>query len=291
MIHSEMSGAEEAEKIKQSVEDSSFSAFVIGGSILAGAIIISASLIYSFGLLAKNLTGTNLVAGTQVVAGAQPTNGQQAAAVPSAPINVKLTANTPFLGSASAKVTVVEYADYRCPFCERVYTNVIPELKTKYINTGKIKFVYQDFAFLGPDSNTAAEASHCAVDQNKFWQFHDYLFDNQGSESGDWASASHQKEFAQKLGLNTTQFNQCLDGGKYKKEVLDETAAGRSYGVTGTPSFVIVRSADTSIDLGYIQAQLQQQKNVITLPNGNIFLVGAQPASAFIAAIDSALSK
>jgi len=157
----------------------------------------------------------------------------------------------------------VEYADYECPFCEKFFTQVFPDLKSKYIDTGKIKWVYQDFAFLGPDSNTAAEASHCAADQNKFWQYHDYLFSHQGAEGSGWATADHQKQFAQAVGLNTSQFNGCLDSGKYKQEVLDETAAGRNYGVSGTPTVFV---------------------------NGTP-VVGAQPVTAFEQAIDAALNK
>ena len=102
---------------------------------------------------------------------------------------------------------MVEYADYQCPYCEKFFNNVWPDLKAKYVDTGEIKFIYQDFAFLGPDSNTAAEASHCAADQNKFWQYHDYLFIIRVSEGTAGPRADHQKEFAKALGLNTAQFN------------------------------------------------------------------------------------
>lgn len=243
-------------------KDFDFVVYVIGGAMLAGAILISASLIYSVKLFEKHLDGLTALAGSQNTA-AQAQAAAQPAAAPKGPVNIKLAPSTPYLGSGSAKVTVVEYADYRCPFCERWFQTVMPDLKTKYIDTGKIKFVYRDFAFLGPDSNTAAEASHCALDQNKFWQYHDYLFQHQGSESGDWASAAHQKEFAKALGLNTAQFNQCLDSGKYKQEVLDETSSGRGYGVSGTPTVFINGAA----------------------------IVGAQPAASFASAIDAALKK
>ena len=188
---------------------------------------------------------------------------QQPTTAPGTPVKITLKPNTPFLGSANAKVTVVEFADYECPFCEEWYKTVWPDIKAKYIDTGKIKFYYQDFAFLGPDSNTASEAAHCAADQNKFWQYHDYLFTNQGAEGSGWATADHQKQFAQAVGLNTATFNSCLDGGKYKQEVLDETAAGRSYGVSGTPTIFI---------------------------NGSP-IVGAQPAASFEQAIETALKQ
>src|SRR6185369_8743996 len=82
---------------------------------------------------------------------AAPSGGSGAPSAPAAPVNITLKSDTPFLGSGDAKVTVVEYADYQCPFCEQFYKNVWPDLKSKYVDTGKVKFVYQDFAFLGPD--------------------------------------------------------------------------------------------------------------------------------------------
>jgi protein-disulfide isomerase len=219
-------------------------------SILIGAILISLSICWSSGKI--SLSGSDSAAvkigDTPKIAG-------------SGKVVLSLNPNTPYLGKGQAKVTVVEYADYRCPFCEKFYTDVFSQLKSKYIDNGEIKFMYQDFAFLGPDSNTAAEATHCAADQNMFWQYHDYLFTHQGSESSDWASSINQKKFAQTLGLNTSQFNQCLDSGKYKQEVLNETDAGKKYGVTGTPSVFV---------------------------NGQI-LVGAQPLVSFEQAIDAAL--
>ena len=125
-------------------------------------------------------------------------------AVPQLPHRVQLGAQLGLglgVGSASAPVTVVEYADYHCPYCERFFTDAFPDIKAKYIDTGKVKFYYQDFPFLAPDSTTAAEAAQCANDQGDFWQYHDYLFNHQGGEdSGDFA-LSDQQGFAQTLGL------------------------------------------------------------------------------------------
>ena len=238
-------------------------AWIIGLSIIVGSLIVAAGFFVTFRLAFKDLGGAVISQNSPAAPSAPTGAAAQPAAAPTAPVNITLKSSTPYLGNANAKVTVVEYADYECPFCEQWFKTVWPDLKTKYVDTGKIKFVYQDFAFLGPDSNTAAEASHCAADQNMFWQYHDYLFANQGAEGSGWATATHQKQFAQSVGLNVSQFNSCLDGGKYKQEVLDETAAGKSYGVTGTPSIFI---------------------------NGSI-IVGAQPATAFEQAIDAALAK
>ncbi len=240
--------------------------WILAGSFLLGAVLISASLFYNFNLLFKHLNlGFAQLASSQqaqsaaVPSAVTPPSAPQAAAA--GPVNITLAPNTPYLGNDKAKVTVVEFADYQCPFCEEFYKTVWPELKAKYVDTGKIKFVYQDFAFLGADSTTAAEAAHCAEDQGKFWQYHDYLFNNQQEENTGWATAVHQKQFAATLGLNTTQFDQCLDSGKYAAEVAKETAAGKSYGVSGTPSVFV---------------------------NGQI-IVGAEPVTTFEQAIDAAL--
>jgi protein-disulfide isomerase len=171
--------------------------------------------------------------------------------------------NTPFLGSTSAPVTVVEYADYHCPFCEQFYTGAFPDIKAKYIDTGKVKFYYQDFPFLAPDSTTAAEATQCANDQGDFWQYHDYLFNHQGGESSGDFAAVDQKKFAKALGLNVVTFASCLDSGKYADFVTQEKSNGTNVGVQSTPTVFI---------------------------NGKMIL-GALPAATFDAAIDKALGQ
>ncbi len=243
--------------------DLSFAAYIIGAAVLVGAILVTISMFVNTNRILQHIdSGSGVAAGTQTAPAAPSAAGTQPSTAPTGPVNITLKPNTPFLGSGSAKVTVVEYADYQCPFCERWYTSTWPDLKAKYVDTGKIKFVYQDFAFLGPDSNTLAEGSHCAADQNKFWQYHDYIFSHQQQENTGWATQDKVEALAQNIsGLNSSQFNQCLNSGKYKQEVLDETAAGRQYGVTGTPTVFV---------------------------NGTA-IVGAQPATAFEQAIDAAL--
>jgi protein-disulfide isomerase len=147
--------------------------------------------------------------------------------------------NGSYLGNPNATVTVIQYGDYQCPYCEAFFQNTWPQLKAEYVDTGKIRFSFQDYAFLGPDSTTAAMAAHCAGDQYRFWQYHDYLYLHQGGENSGWASVANQKQFAAQLGLNTDQFDQCLDSGKYLQEVQTEIATGRSQGVTAVPTFFV----------------------------------------------------
>lgn len=199
--------------------------------------------------------------------GALPnTAGQQAAAGQQQPPPAKKFDNStgpyPVLGNKNAKVTVVEFADFQCPFCEKLFTDVYPSLKKDFIDTGKIKFAFRDYAFLGQESTFAAEAARCANDQGKFWDFHDYLYTHQGSENSGTFAKDKLETIASTIGLDTQSFNQCLESDKYAKGVAEETKAGQDFGVSGTPG---------------------------TFVNGNL-IIGAQPYSAFQTAINQALA-
>jgi protein-disulfide isomerase len=113
------------------------------------------------------------------------------------------------------------------------------QVEENYVNTGKVRFGYFQFPFLGDESHTAAQASECASDQGKFWEYHDYLFSHQNGENQGAFSADNLKKFAQEMGLDTQAFNQCLDSGKYKDVVDAQAQFARQLGVQSTPSFLI----------------------------------------------------
>jgi protein-disulfide isomerase/plastocyanin len=165
----------------------------------------------------------------------------------------------PSKGSANAPVTIIEFSDFQCPFCERFYTDTLPQLEEKYIKTGKVKLVYRDFPLenIHPEARPAAHAAESADEQGKFWEFHDKLFENQAS-----LGASNYKKWAEELGLDMKKFNDCVDTEKYAGEVSKDLADGSAVGVSGTPAFFV---------------------------NGKL-LSGAQPFSAFQAAIEAELA-
>ncbi len=200
--------------------------------------------------------------------------GTPAAAVPSAAapagapaapttVNVAVLDTDPVKGDPNAKLTVVEFADYQCPFCEQFFTNTAPQLLKDYVDTGKVKFVYKDLAFLGQESTWAANAALCAKEQNKFWEYHDYLFGHQGQENSGAFSQDKLKGFAATLGLNTTQFNSCLDSQKYNAQVTANQTEASKNSFNSTPSFAI----------------------------GSTPIIGAQPYAQIKAAIDAELAK
>src|SRR3989338_7721986 len=180
---------------------------------------------------------------------------------PAQPSAVQVSADDDVVkGDPNAPVEIIEFSDFQCPFCSRFYSDTLPQIQKEYIDTGKVKLIYRDFPLssIHPQATPAAEAAECAKEQGKFWEFHDKLFENQAS-----LSTASYKQWAQELGLNTQQFNDCVDKRKYQSEVTKDYQDGQAAGVTGTPSFFV---------------------------NG-INIRGAQPFSAFKTIIDQELAK
>jgi protein-disulfide isomerase len=143
--------------------------------------------------------------------------------------------NDPFMGDASAPITLVEFSDYECTFCGRFAKSVLPKLKTEYINSGKVKYVFRDFPLnIHKEAHKAAEAAQCAGDQGKYWEMHNTLFANQHD-----LTIEKLKGHAEKLTLDMKLFNTCLDGGKYTDEVQKDLKAGQKTGMKSVPSFII----------------------------------------------------
>ena len=141
----------------------------------------------------------------------------------------------PVKGSKDAPVTIVEFSDFQCPFCEKFFTQTLPLIEKNYIETGKVKLVYRDFPLkFHQYAQKAAEAAECGEEQGKFWEFHNKIYENQ-----DTMNDESFRQYAKDLGLDMTEFNKCLDSGQMADEVSIDSKDGRSYGVTGTPTFFI----------------------------------------------------
>lgn len=220
-------------------------------SILTAGVMISGSLLYTNGFGAK--------------LGAQINDGQPAQAGAGAKVDVSAD-DDPVLGNKNAKVTIIEFSDYQCPFCRSFWRDTLGQIKKEYIDTGKAKFIYRDYPLsFHPMAHVSAEAAECAEDQGKYWEMHDKIFGEEeklGQGTVTYA-VSDLKKWASAIGLNANQFNQCLDSGKHKAEVDKDFADGTAAGVSGTPSLFI---------------------------NGRL-VVGAQPFASFKAIIDEELKK
>jgi protein-disulfide isomerase len=148
-------------------------------------------------------------------------------------IDVNVSDSDHIRGNKDAKITLVEFSDFQCPFCARFH-NTMKQVMEKYPND--VRWVYKHFPLdsLHPYARKAAEAAECAGEQGKFWEYADKLFENQRNINTTYFSTA-----AKELGLNTTQFESCLSSGKYASKVNNDYSQGRQAGVTGTPGSVM----------------------------------------------------
>lgn len=146
---------------------------------------------------------------------------------------------SPLKGDINAQVTIVEFSDYQCPFCERFYKETLPLIEQNYIKTGKARLFYKDFPLssIHPEAQKAAEAARCVREQKGdegYFKMHNKLFDNQQS-----LSLANYRKWAIELGVSAGKFDECLSQGKFAPAVLDDFNYGNQLGVSGTPAFFI----------------------------------------------------
>lgn len=221
-------------------------------SIIVAAVVISGAILY-------NKTITSKTAGA-------PSGQNNNAPVKSAgPVDVSVDDDA-VLGKNDAPVTIIEFSDFQCPFCRSFWKNALAQIIKEYIDTGKAKLVFRDYPLsFHPMGVPSAEAAECAKEQGKFWEMHDIMFEEQEKlgEGTVQYTVDDLKKWAAKIGVNTTQFNNCVDSEKYKAEIEKDAADGGAAGVTGTPAIFI---------------------------NGRL-IAGAQPFSVFKTVIDDELKK
>ncbi len=181
----------------------------------------------------------------------------------SSPAQSAVTEQRPVLGQANAPVVIREYADFQCPSCRAFFNSIEPQIRAAYIDTGKVRLEWHDFAWIGAESRDAANAARCAGDAGQFWPYHDLLYQNQGGENIGAFSKDRLKAFGGRLGLDAAVFNACVDGGRHAGAVQSDFASVSAQGFNGTPTFII----------------------------GTRRIVGAQPFAVFQAAIDAALAS
>jgi protein-disulfide isomerase len=176
-------------------------------------------------------------AGTLPAAGTQPSVAVDASKVK--------TDGEPYIGNADAPVTIAYWFDYQCPFCKQNEEQSMPQIISDYVNTGKAKVIFKDFAFLGPDSQTLAQYARAVWEAapSKFYDWHKAIFDAQGTENTGWATHDEiMKITTQALGASLAATVDNLvktNGTEYQNEIDADKAEGASFGIQGTPAMVI----------------------------------------------------
>lgn len=239
--------------------------------VLIGAVVLTSFVV---GLLYGKVSVYEKQLGGGDIAG--PADQQQAVAPPSGDTApppqenlseeawAEVIADAEFVkGPKDAKVTMVEFTDYQCPFCGRYFSQAYGEIMRDYVDTGKVQYITRDLPLsFHENAKTSALAARCAGDQGKFFEMHDKLFEAQES----WSTGDPREKFigyANDIGIKAAPFTSCYDNGDHNEAIDADAALAAKVGATGTPSFFI---------------------------NGQL-LVGAQPYATFQAAIDAALAE
>ncbi len=230
-------------------------------SIVAILVVVMGAVLMSHGAAGGASGGASTGATVTDGAGATPASATGASANPLTSATAQDAGNS--LGKVDAPVTIINYSDFMCPYCTILANQIEPQLIHDYVDTGKVRYIVREGAFLTPASQDAAEAAACAEDQGKFWQYHDQLYAVRAKATQGIYTTSKLKDYAAQLGLDTAKFGACLDAHTHQGEVQQLTQTALSGGVTGTPTVFI---------------------------NGQP-LVGGQPYDAYRQAIDAALAQ
>src|SRR2546428_683106 len=178
-------------------------------------------------------------------------------------------ADAPMLGRADAPVTLVEFSDYQCPFCQRFFATTLSAIKKQYVDTGTVRYVFRDFPLdqMHPQARKAAEAAHCAGELGKYWEMHDVLFQNQKA-----LAPPQLAERARTVGVDGAKFDECLSSGRHAARVERGLTDGAAVGVQATPTFVVGKTKPGDVVEGTV-------------------IRGAQPLETFRRFIDQKLAE
>jgi protein-disulfide isomerase len=204
----------------------------------SGLYVLAASIILAAGLL-----------GAALIFKSSPTGNQPVPSEPPA-VNIKDvdTENEPFLGSIDAPLTLAYWSDYQCPFCKRFETQTLAALKQKYVDTGKLRIVFKDFQFLGPDSQTAGIIGRAVWEQVgqtspiAWWDWQKAMFARQDAENAGWGSEKDILALTADIpGIDIEALKTALKQNRqdYQKEINEDRAEGARFGIGGTPGFIL----------------------------------------------------
>ncbi len=222
------------QSVVKAVNDN-FGLLLIAVALFLGGFVIGS-------LWTENKMLANGTGGTGVPAAAAPAAAPQEAAPLSDADWAEVTKGGIVIGDENAKVTMVEFTDYQCPFCARHYTQTHNEIMKKYVDTGKVKIVLRDQPLsFHPNAASAAQAVRCAEEQSKGVAMHDALFASQdawANLTGDAVTAKY-KELADTAGITGSRVESCVKAEKYKQAVADDSVLANKVGAGGTPTFFI----------------------------------------------------
>lgn len=151
-----------------------------------------------------------------------------------------LANGSPVLGDSDAPITLIEFGDYQCHFCNVFFHSTEDDILKNYVETGKVKMIFKDYNIIGPDSINASHGAHCANDQGLFWEYHDILYSNWTGENNGWASSENLGKFAQEIGLDMDVWSECMVKAIHSQTILASNKDAKNLELTGTPAFFVI---------------------------------------------------
>ncbi|WP_316505154.1 DsbA family protein [Nitrosopumilus sp.] len=203
-----------------------------GPSLAIGAAIASIAIVITF-------FGFQGVLDEQELA-IQPTPTIQETESPKISMETFLANGSPMLGNKNSPVTLVEFGDYQCHFCNVFFHSTEEDILTNYVETGKVRMIFKDYNIIGPDSINASHGAHCANDQGLFWEYHDILYSNWTGENNGWASSENLTKFAQEIDLDMETWVECMTNETHSQVIIASNEDARLLELTGTPVFFVI---------------------------------------------------
>ena len=149
---------------------------------------------------------------------------------------------SPVLGNPNASITLVEFGDYQCHYCNVFFQSIEKDIIKNYVETGKVKIIFKDYNIIGSDSVNASHGAHCANDQGLFWEYHDILYSNWTGENNGWASPENLTLFAEEINLDMDQCIKWMNEKPHSKTILTSNDDAKKLQLTGTPAFFVINS-------------------------------------------------
>ena len=153
-----------------------------------------------------------------------------------------LSNGSPILGDPNAPITLVEFGDYQCHYCNVFFQTIEDDIIKNYVKTGKVKMIFKDYNIIGSDSINASHGAHCANEQGLFWEYHDTLYSNWTGENNGWASPRNLTIFAEEVNADMDKWTQCMNEKSHSITINESNNDARTLELTGTPAFFVINS-------------------------------------------------
>jgi protein-disulfide isomerase len=149
---------------------------------------------------------------------------------------------SPILGDPNAPITLVEFGDYQCHYCNVFFQTIEDDIIKNYVETGKVKMIFKDYNIIGSDSINASHGAHCSNEQGLFWEYHDTLYSNWTGENNGWASPRNLTVFAEEINADMDKWTQCMNEKSHSITINESNNDARTLELTGTPAFFVINS-------------------------------------------------